>query len=154
MISSAQEAGSVRGVVAARLTQSHRSGEARRVRLWEEIRQFGCRDWRRQRAHCCRSERPVSDVSWGAEANVESGDSRGFNLISPHFARFGTHTAPMYGLKQHVTAETTERLAALAPHAHPFPGPTAKPALAAVGPATPLVAAATKPEDALDPAAG
>ncbi|MFC3692511.1 DUF3800 domain-containing protein [Chenggangzhangella methanolivorans] len=86
--------------------------------------------------------------------HFESGDSRGFNMISPYFARFGTRTAPMYGLKQHVTAETTERLAALAPHAHPFPGPTPKPALAAVGSATPLVAAATKPEDALDPAAG
>lgn len=56
----------------------------------------------------------------------QSGDARGFELIKPHFSRYGGPGAMVSGLCQHVTPETTARLNALAPHAHPFPAATPK----------------------------
>ncbi|MGV0761560.1 DUF3800 domain-containing protein [Tistrella mobilis] len=77
-------------------------------------------------------------VAYWIFRHFESGDSRGFDLIRPHFARYGTREAPVHGLQAHVTAETVERLGALAPHSHPFPNPTPKPALAAGQAAGPI----------------
>ncbi|ACM39308.1 conserved hypothetical protein (plasmid) [Allorhizobium ampelinum S4] len=60
--------------------------------------------------------------------HYQSGDSRGFNLIKPHFARYGVPGAFSSGLWQLVSAETETRLAAIGAHQHPFPAPTPKPA--------------------------
>ena len=59
--------------------------------------------------------------------HYESGDSRGYDLIKPHFARYGAPPTPSFGLHQHVTPTTEMRLATLAPAIHPFPRPTPKP---------------------------
>lgn len=59
--------------------------------------------------------------------HFQSGDSRGFDLIKPYFARYGSPGAMVHGLCQYVTEATQARLTGLAPHAHPFPNATPKP---------------------------
>jgi Protein of unknown function (DUF3800) len=58
--------------------------------------------------------------------HYESGDSRGYDLIKPHFVRYGAPPTPVLGLHQHVTPATVTPLSALAPVPHPFPQPTPK----------------------------
>lgn len=56
--------------------------------------------------------------------HFQSGDSRGYDLIRPYFARFGPMGAGGSGLKERIAPATAARLASLGPPAHPFPRPT------------------------------